>query len=124
MSESIDAAVARIRERSDLVPRVGFVLGSGLGGLADEVQEAVELPYAEIPGWPVSTAMGHAGVLVLGVLGGVPVAVMRGRAHLYEGIGAERVWRLFEALTFDVRRSADDVLETHRGLQISRHRIE
>ena len=91
MSESIDAAVARIRERSDLVPRVGFVLGSGLGGLADEVQEAVELPYAEIPGWPVSTAMGHAGVLVLGVLGGVPVAVMRGRAHLYEGIGAECV---------------------------------
>ena len=65
--ESLDAAVARIRERSDLEPRVGIVLGSGLGGLADEVEAAVEIPYAEIPGWPVSTAVGHAGVLVLGL---------------------------------------------------------
>jgi len=66
------------------------VLGSGLGGLADAVENPVEIPYGEIPGWPVSTAVGHAGVLVLGTVDGVPVAVMRGRAHLYEGIGADR----------------------------------
>ena len=68
-----------------------MILGSGLGGLADEVEAPVEIPYAAIPGWPVSTAVGHAGVLVLGTIAGVPVAAMRGRAHLYEGIGADRV---------------------------------
>jgi purine-nucleoside phosphorylase len=89
--DRLDAALAGIRERTDLEPRVGVVLGSGLGGLADEVEGGVGLPYGEIPGWPVSTAVGHAGVLVLGSIEGVPVALMRGRAHLYEGIGAERV---------------------------------
>jgi purine-nucleoside phosphorylase len=88
---SIDAAVRRIREDSALEPRVGVVLGSGLGSLVDELEDRVEIPYAEIPGWPVSTAVGHAGVLVLGAIAGVPIAVMRGRAHLYEGIGADRV---------------------------------
>jgi purine-nucleoside phosphorylase len=88
---STAAAVERIRESWELDPLVGVVLGSGLGGLADELEGRVEIPYAEIPGWPVSTAVGHAGTLVLGTLDGVPVAVMRGRAHLYEGIGADRV---------------------------------
>ncbi len=88
---STAAAVARIRESWELEPLVGIVLGSGLGGLADELDERVEIPYTEIPGWPVSTAVGHAGTLVLGTLDGVPVAVMRGRAHLYEGVGADRV---------------------------------
>ena len=88
---SVDVAVARIRERARVEPRVGIVLGSGLGGLADELENPVEIPYSEIPDWPVSTAIGHSGVLVLGSLDGVPVAVMRGRAHLYEGIGAHRV---------------------------------
>ena len=85
------AAVERIRESWELDPLVGVVLGSGLGGLADELESRVEIPYDEIPGWPVSTAVGHTGTLVLGTLDGVPVAVMRGRAHLYEGIGADRV---------------------------------
>jgi purine-nucleoside phosphorylase len=88
---SVEAAAAQIREVSAHEPRVGVVLGSGLGGLADELEDRVEIPYSEIPGWPVSTAVGHAGVLVLGSLDGAPVAVMRGRAHLYEGIGADRV---------------------------------
>jgi purine-nucleoside phosphorylase len=66
------------------------VLGSGLGGLADDVEDRVEIPYGEIPGWPGSTTVGHAGVLVLGRVDDVPVAVMRGRAHLYEGISADR----------------------------------
>jgi len=70
---------------------VGVVLGSGLGGFADAVSEAVEVPYGEIPGWPVSTAVGHAGTLVLGRFGDVPVAVMKGRAHLYEGLPPKAV---------------------------------
>jgi purine-nucleoside phosphorylase len=86
----LDDAVRRIREATDLEPRVGVVLGSGLGGLADEVEERVEVPYSEIPGWPSSTAVGHAGVLVLGRVDDVPVAVLRGRAHLYEGVPASQ----------------------------------
>jgi len=88
---SVEQAVRRIREKTDLEPRIGVVLGSGLGGLAEEVEDRVEIPYAEIPGWPVPTAVGHAGVLVLGTIEDVPIAVMRGRAHLYEGLGADRV---------------------------------
>jgi len=86
----LDDAVRRIRQATDLEPRVGVVLGSGLGGLADALENRIEIPYDEIPGWPVSTAVGHAGVLALGEVGGTPVAVMRGRAHLYEGISADR----------------------------------
>jgi purine-nucleoside phosphorylase len=93
---TIDDAVTSIRERTPLVPRAAVVLGSGLGGFADRVEGAVTIPYGEIPGWPVSTALGHAGTLVLGTFSGVPVAVMKGRAHLYEGHPAPRVafgWR-------------------------------
>lgn len=64
---------------------MAVVLGSGLGGFADELTDRIDLPYAEIPGWPVSTAIGHAGKLVIGKLDGLPLAVMAGRAHLYEG---------------------------------------
>jgi purine-nucleoside phosphorylase len=88
---TVDDAVARIRAVTALEPLVGVVLGSGLGGLADELDGRVEIPYSEIPGWPTSTAVGHAGTLVLGTLGGAPIAAMRGRSHLYEGIGADRV---------------------------------
>lgn len=88
---SIDAAVARIREATSVEPIVGLVLGSGLGAVADELEERVEIPYSDIPGWPLSTAVGHAGVLSLGTLDGVPVVALRGRAHLYEGMPAERV---------------------------------
>jgi purine-nucleoside phosphorylase len=88
---SLEGAVARIREASAEEPLVGVVLGSGLGALADELDRSVEIPYSDIPGWPLSTAVGHAGTLVVGSLDGVPVAVMCGRTHLYEGIGADRV---------------------------------
>ena len=91
MREELDAAVAAIRAHADITPTVGVVLGSGLGGFADAVEEAVEIPYDEIPGWPEATAVGHAGTLVLGSFGGVPVVVMRGRAHLYEGLPPEKV---------------------------------
>jgi purine-nucleoside phosphorylase len=87
----LDAAVSLIRERTQLTPVVGVVLGSGLGGFAEAVEDAVEISYTEIPGWPASTAIGHAGTLVVGTAAGVPVAVMRGRAHLYEGHLPEKV---------------------------------
>ena len=80
----LDAA-QYIESRISGAPRVGVVLGSGLGAFADEVEQAIVLPYASIPGWPHSTAVGHAGKLVIGNIAGVPVAVMAGRAHLYEG---------------------------------------
>ena len=86
-----DEAVDAIRARSRLRPRVGVVLGSGLGGFADAVEDGVEIPYAEIPGWPASTAVGHTGTLVLGTFAGVPTAVMGGRAHLYEGVSPAKV---------------------------------
>ena len=74
-----------IESRTALRPAIGVVLGSGLGAFAEELCERVEIPYAEIPGWPGSTAVGHAGKLIFGKLDNVVVAVMAGRAHLYEG---------------------------------------
>jgi purine-nucleoside phosphorylase len=88
---TIDAAAERVREETALEPRVGLILGSGLGALADGLEARVSIPYASLPGWPETTAVGHAGVLVLGTLEDVPVASLQGRAHLYEGIGADRV---------------------------------
>jgi purine-nucleoside phosphorylase len=79
------ALVAAVRARTDLVPRVGMVLGSGLGSLADDLEAPVSIPFAELPGWPVATAPGHVGRLLLGTIAGVPVAALQGRFHLYEG---------------------------------------
>ena len=87
----IAAAADAIRAQSSLRPSVGVVLGSGLGGFADALEDTVEIPYGELPGWPAATALGHAGMLVVGSLRGTPVAVMRGRAHLYEGHSAQQV---------------------------------
>jgi purine-nucleoside phosphorylase len=81
----LDALVAAVRARSDLVPEVGIVLGSGLGGLADDLDDAVAIGFAELPGWPAATAPGHAGRLLLGRLAGRPVVMLQGRFHLYEG---------------------------------------
>ena len=79
------ALESAVRERTDLVPLVGIVLGSGLGALADDLEDAVAIPFAELPGWPAATAPGHAGRLLLGRLGGTPVVLLQGRFHLYEG---------------------------------------
>jgi purine-nucleoside phosphorylase len=81
----MQAAVAYIRNVTARTPRVAVVLGSGLGAFADELAHPISIPYSDIPGWPASTAAGHSGKLVLGKLGALDVAVMAGRAHLYEG---------------------------------------
>jgi purine-nucleoside phosphorylase len=79
------ALVEAVRARTALVPRVGIVLGSGLGSLADDIEDPVSIPFADLPGWPAATAPGHAGRLLLGRIAGVPVAALQGRFHLYEG---------------------------------------
>jgi xanthosine phosphorylase len=85
----MSTAVDVIRDAAgDFTPRLGMVLGSGLGGLADAVDAVAAIPYADLPSFPVGSVVGHAGRLVLGTLEGTPVAVLQGRAHLYEGIPA------------------------------------
>lgn len=74
-----------VRRRTDFVPRVAMVLGSGLGDYAETLQVEYELPYGEIEGFPVSTVPGHAGKFIFGYVGEVPVACMKGRVHYYEG---------------------------------------
>ena len=84
--EKVDEAVAAIRARAgDTVPAVAVVLGSGLGEFASRLQDAVVMPYGELPHWPASKVIGHDGRLVVGMLGGRRVAALSGRAHYYEG---------------------------------------
>jgi purine-nucleoside phosphorylase len=80
-----------LQERLPAKPAIALVLGSGLGGFADELINPVEELYSAIPGWPRSTAVGHAGKLVFGYIGEIPVVVLAGRAHLYEGYSPGRV---------------------------------
>jgi purine-nucleoside phosphorylase len=77
--------------QTPLRPTIGLVLGSGLGGFADELSETTRIPYASIPSFPRSTAIGHAGQMVFGKAGGVAVVAMQGRVHLYEGYSAREV---------------------------------
>lgn len=89
--ERAEHAARVIRARTKLEPRIALVLGSGLGGFADEFDEAVAVPYEEIPGFKRSTAQGHAGRLVIGRVDEVPVLAMQGRVHYYEGYSLEEV---------------------------------
>ena len=75
-------------------PRVGIVLGSGLGKLAEKIEEPLTVPYRDIPGFPVSTAIGHKGNFIFGRLGGKEVVAMQGRFHYYEGYTAPEISRL------------------------------
>ena len=86
-----EAAAKSVLQRSPLRPEIGLVLGSGLGGFADSLADATRVAYADIPAFPRSTAIGHAGQMVVGKAGAVPVAVMQGRVHLYEGYSAQEV---------------------------------
>jgi purine-nucleoside phosphorylase len=94
--DRVQAAAGVVRGRSALVPEIGIILGTGLGGLAREIAVEAEVPYAEIPGFPLSTVETHAGQLLLGRLGGRPVVAMQGRFHRYEGYDLQQV-------TFPVR---------------------
>ena len=84
-TERIRGCLAAVREISGFVPEVGVILGSGLGAFGDMVRRVAEVPYSMIPGFPLSTAPGHAGRFVFGYVEDTPVAVMQGRVHLYEG---------------------------------------
>jgi purine-nucleoside phosphorylase len=86
-----ESAAQFLFSRTALRPRIGLVLGSGLGAFADELATAMRVPYAEISGFPRSTAIGHAGQLVIGKSGEIPVAAMQGRVHLYEGYSPREV---------------------------------
>jgi purine-nucleoside phosphorylase len=83
--ERIAGLLRAVRELTDVVPDVAIVLGSGLGGLADDVADPMAIPFDALPGWPAATAPGHLGRLLLGRLGGRPVVMLQGRFHLYEG---------------------------------------
>jgi purine-nucleoside phosphorylase len=86
-----ESAAKFLESQSGLFPRIGIVLGSGLGAFADELTDETRIPYENIPFFPRSTALGHAGQMVIGKVGDVPVAVMQGRVHLYEGYSAKEV---------------------------------
>ncbi len=111
-------AVRYIRTQSQTAPVLGIILGSGLGAFASQVSDAVALPYSEIPNFPESTVVGHSGKLVLGTIGGVPVAVMQGRVHAYEGHPIEdvvfpaRVLGLLGCKTLIVTNAAGGIRET------------
>lgn len=92
----IQTAASFISDKLEQRPRIGLILGSGLGVLADDIVNPVKIPYNEIPGFPVSTVEGHAGQLVSGQLSGVEVIAMQGRFHFYEGYSMDKV-------TFPVR---------------------
>ena len=83
--ELIDHIAGVVRSKIGIQPRIGLILGTGLGGLAEAIQQPTIIPYSELPGWPVSTVQGHAGRLVLGELDGQKLLVMQGRIHYYEG---------------------------------------
>lgn len=94
--DRVHSAAAVVRDRGALAPEVGIILGTGLGGLASEIAIETEVPYGDIPGFPLSTVETHAGRLLLGRLGGRPVVAMQGRFHRYEGYDLQQV-------TFPVR---------------------
>lgn len=89
--DQIDDLADKVRSFSAQEPKIGMILGSGLGGLADSVEEADHIPYPKLPGWPVSTVEGHTGQLVIGKLAGHNVLVMQGRTHFYEGYSMPQI---------------------------------
>src|SRR5689334_9148079 len=98
MIQAISEAVAFIRSKSTVQPEVGVILGSGLGNVVDAIDIDTAIPYSEIPGAKASTVMGHQGRLILGRAGKLPVAIMQGRVHFYEGYEMSEVMFLARVL--------------------------
>jgi purine-nucleoside phosphorylase len=119
MTDARDCADHLRRKLDDFEPEAALVLGSGLGFMADSVEDAVAIPYADIPGFPVSTAPGHTGRLVFGLLAGRRVAVMQGRFHTYEGydnakvVFGVRALRILGAETLIVTNACGGVNESY-----------
>ena len=86
-----EQALAAVREHTDFVPKIGIVLGSGLGGLADDIEVVTRIPYSELEGFPRSTVEGHKGEYIFGYIDSVPVVLMNGRVHYYEGYPMQKV---------------------------------
>ena len=86
ITAQIHTAADYIRSRISIEPKVGLILGSGLGNYADTMTDAIRIPFSEIPGFPVPTVSGHTGALVIGTVFGVPAVVLQGRIHYYEGL--------------------------------------
>ena len=123
MTSKFGAAAARsaadaIRTHTNVQPRVAIVLGSGLGGIAEAIERPTRIPYRDVPGFPGATVVGHAGELIAGTLGGVPVIAQSGRFHLYEGHDPAlaalpvRVLHALGATTLVVSNAAGGVRET------------
>ncbi|MFD0697430.1 purine-nucleoside phosphorylase [Paenibacillus sp. GCM10027628] len=91
ITNNIEQSAAFIKERLSIAPQIGLILGSGLGVLAEEIENPAMIPYREIPGFPISTVEGHAGQLVCGMMQGKPVMAMQGRFHYYEGYSMDKV---------------------------------
>ncbi len=89
--ENLENMLSGLRERIPFTPQIGLVLGSGLGGFAEKLKVAAEIPYQDIPGFPVSTVSGHAGKFVFGTLQGKDILCMQGRVHFYEGYSMQQV---------------------------------
>jgi purine-nucleoside phosphorylase len=103
--QQIDEAMAFVRSRTPYPPRFGVILGSGLGALADAVQDAGVIPFADIPHFPVSSVQGHVGRMIVGRLEGQAVLVMQGRVHYYEGYSMSQVTfpiRLMQLLGIEI----------------------
>jgi purine-nucleoside phosphorylase len=113
----LDELEKGVRAHTDLRPRVGLVLGSGLGGVADAVSDAVAIPFAELPGWPAPSAPGHRGRFLLGAIEGVPVCCLQGRLHLYEGLSPLQV---VEPVLLMARLGATTVVLTNAAGGVNR----
>jgi purine-nucleoside phosphorylase len=118
--EQVAEALASIQARTTLTPAVAIILGSGLGDIATELRDVTAIPYTEIPHFAHSTVPGHAGRLLLGMLGGVPAVVMQGRFHFYEGYSLQaitlpvRVMRMLGAHTLIVTNAAGGMNAAYR----------
>ncbi len=118
--EEMQETTKFIQEKVKKIPKIAIILGSGLGTLADDIQEKITIPYKEIPNFPISTVQGHKGELIFGKLEGVPIIAMNGRFHYYEGYDLTkttypiRIFRLLGVETLILTNAAGGINETFK----------